>query len=186
MAPTRTTIWLPITSTGLPPSSPDADAHAVAAIRKAADLAQPHGCSISLYPHFGSLLQTVPDALRLLHRVSRPNVGLTFNLCHWLRTEPGASLAETLKSAANHLQIVTLCGADRHGQDWKHLIQPLDRGDFKLPLLLSELRRQKFQGSIGLQGYDVAKNFDITPQESITRSMAAWQNRIATMSIPKP
>jgi hypothetical protein len=107
--------------------------------------------------------------------VSRDNVGLTFNLCHWLRGEPNASLATTLHSAEPHLQIVTLCGPNRSGANWKELIQPLDQGDFDLTGLLLLLDQIHFRGPIGLQGYDVAKNFAMAPQISLARSIAAWR-----------
>ena len=73
------------------------------------------------------------------------------------------------------LTLVTLNGADRDGRDWGQLIQPLDRGDFDIPALLSELRRLGYRGPIGLQGYDVANKFHIEPSENLRRSMAAWR-----------
>ena len=61
--------------------------------------------------------------------MDRPNVGLTFNLCHWLRTDHGKDLDELLREARPHLQMVTINGADKEG-DWDRLIQPLGKGDY--------------------------------------------------------
>jgi sugar phosphate isomerase/epimerase len=175
LASCRSTIWLQINGEGLPASSQDADRQIVDGIRQASVLAKQIGTSVSLYPHYGTLIQTIPDALRIIEKVSRDNVGLTFNLCHFLRGEPHASPADTLKAASPHLQIVTLCGANQRGSDWKELIQPLDQGDFNLSGLLALLDKVRFQGPIGLQGYDVAHNFNIEPQTNLARSLAAWR-----------
>jgi sugar phosphate isomerase/epimerase len=172
---THSTLWLQVNAEGLPPSSKEADTRMVEGVSQAAELARGAGCFVSLYPHYATLIQTIPDALRVVNLVSRDNVGISFNLCHWLRGEPNASLAATLQSAAQHLQIVTLSGANRAGTSWKELIQPLDQGDFDMTALIAELDRIAFRGPIGLQGYDVAKNFNIAPQVSLSRSMTAWR-----------
>jgi sugar phosphate isomerase/epimerase len=82
----------------------------------------------------------------------------------------------TLKLAMPKLALVTINGADREGKDWKHLIQPLDQGNFDLSAFLRRLQTLGYRGPIGLQGYDVAKNFQIEPAENLRRSMAAWMN----------
>lgn len=181
LASMRSILWLQVNGEGLAPSAKEADTQVVEGVRQAAAMASDKGCSVSLYPHYGTIIQTIPDAVRLVTKVSRSNVGLTFNLCHWLRGEPNASLPSTLQIAGPHLQIATVCGAKRGGSDWKELIQPLDQGDFDLTELLTELDRTYFRGLIGLQGYDVAKNFNITPQAGLSRSMAGWR-RISAAS----
>jgi sugar phosphate isomerase/epimerase len=170
----RTTLWLQVIDEELPPSSESADSQIVEGLLRVSGRVKSRGGLVSIYPHFGSLIQTIPDALRIVTKVSQPNVGLTFNLCHFLRGEPDASLADTLRLASPHLQIATLCGADAHGGNWKQLIQPLDQGDYDLSQLLALFKQIGFNGPIGLQGYDVARNFHIEPQENLSRSMAAW------------
>jgi sugar phosphate isomerase/epimerase len=174
LASARTTLWLQVIDEELPPSSQSADSQIVEGLLRVSEMVKRRGGLVSIYPHFGSLIQTIPDALRIVTKVSEPNVGLTFNLCHFLRGEPDASLADTLRLASPHLQIATLCGADAHGDNWKQLIQPLDQGDYDLSQLLALLKQIGFNGPIGLQGYDVARNFHIEPQENLSRSMAAW------------
>jgi sugar phosphate isomerase/epimerase len=171
-----TIIWLPVTSNDFKPSDPDGDSMAVAAVREVADAAAKYGLSVSLYPHFGNLVQRVEDAVRIAGKTGRENVGVTFNLCHWLRTDGPDSMDRVLKLAMPRLSLVTINGADRNGKDWGELIQPLDRGDFNIGGLLAELKRLGYGGPIGLQGYDVANHLGIDPSENLRRSMAAWRN----------
>lgn len=170
-----TIVWLPVSSKDFKPSDPAGDAMAVAAVREVADAAAAYGLSVSLYPHFGNLVEHVEDAVRIADKTERANVGVTFNLCHWLRTSPAQSLESVLKLAMPRLTMVTINGADRNGKDWSQLIQPLDRGDFDLGALLRELQRIGYRGPIGLQGYGVAASFAIEPAENLRRSMAAWK-----------
>ena len=171
-----TIIWLPVTSKDFKPSDPAGDAMAVAAVREVADAAARYGLSVSLYPHFGNLIERVDDAVRIAEKTGRQNVGVTFNLCHWLRTDGPDSMACVLKLAMPRLSLVTINGADRNGKDWGQLIQPLDRGDFDIGALLAELKRLGYRGPIGLQGYDVANHLGIEPGENLRRSMSAWRN----------
>jgi hypothetical protein len=175
----KTIIWLPVTSKELKPSDPAGDAMAVAAVREVADNAAEYGCSVSLYPHFGSLVERVADAVRIAGKAERANVGVTFNLCHWLRTDGPESMNRVLRLALPKLSLVTINGADRNGKDWKQLIQPLDQGDFDVSALLRQLQNLGYRGPIGLQGYDVAKNFQIEPSENLRRSMATWRKLTA-------
>jgi sugar phosphate isomerase/epimerase len=173
-----TIIWLPVTSKDFKPSDPAGDAMAVAAVREVADAAAKYGLSVSLYPHFGNLIERVDDAVRIAEKTGRHNVGVTFNLCHWLRTDGPDSMARALKLALPRLSLVTINGADRNGKDWGRLIQPLDRGDFDIGALLAELKRLGYRGPIGLQGYDVANHLGIEPGENLCRSMSAWRDYV--------
>ena len=48
--------------------------------------ARPRNLRIALYPHAQFWLQRVEDAVRIAHALDDSNVGITFNLCHWLKT----------------------------------------------------------------------------------------------------
>lgn len=180
-----TFIWLPIKSKEFGPSDPASDEMAVKAVQQVADEATNSGCGVSIYPHFGQLVQRIADAVRVCEKADRPNVSITFNLCHWLRTDGPASMDRDLKLAAPHLSLVTIDGADRNGQDWKQLIQPLDQGNFDIAAFLRALQRMNYRGPIGLQGYDVANNFHIEPIENLRRSMAAWNKLVAEVRATK-
>ena len=66
---------------------------------------------IALYPHAGFWVERVEDAVRLAARVDRKNLGVTFNLCHWLKVD-GRNLDTSLAQARPYLFLVTINGAD--------------------------------------------------------------------------
>ena len=170
-----TAVWLPVLSKTFKPSDEEADSVAVAAVRQVADWAAEQDLAVSLYPHVGSLTERVSDVVRIADKAGRKNVGVTFNLCHWLRTDGPDSMGRMLKLAIPRLSLVTINGADRDGKDWVRLIQPLDSGTFDVGAFLDELQNLGYRGPIGLQGFAVANNQKIEPIENLTRSMAAWK-----------
>src|SRR5512146_2265859 len=124
-----TLLWLYVTDKRGAPSDTNDDAVAVQALREISDDAKDAGLRVALYPHTGLFVQSVEDAVRLAEKVNRKNVGVTFNLCHWLMVD-GKDLAASLKAAQPYLFCVTINGADAGGTSWKELIQPLDRGTY--------------------------------------------------------
>jgi sugar phosphate isomerase/epimerase len=164
-----TIIWLFITSKSNPPSSPDGDARAVEVVREIADMASASGLRVALYPHTRLWLERIQDAMRIVKKVDRSNVGVTFNLCHCLKVGDGGQIPALLREARPNLFVVTINGADPDG-DWDRLIQPLDRGTFDLSGLLHTLREIDYTGPIGLQLYGVKGD----ARENLRRSMDAW------------
>ncbi len=164
-------IWLTVHSKKHRPQSTEGDDRAVQIIRELAGLCEASGIKIAMYPHAGFYVERVEDAVRLARKVDRPNVGVTFNLCHWLKVDGPKDLRKKLELARPHLLIVTLNGADRDGKTWKELIQPLDRGTFDNAELLRILRELEFRGPIGLQCYAVPGD----KEENLRRSMKAWK-----------
>jgi len=170
MGGTGTALWLAIDGREHPRSSPAGDERAVRLLRDLAQVAEQHGVRIALYPHSGFWMERTDDAVRIADAVGLANVGVTFNLCHWLKVEPGAELGATLDRALPRLFFVTIHGADP-GDDWSKLIQPLDRGSFDVRELLGALEERGYTGPIGLQAYGVAGS----PDENLRRSMEAWR-----------
>ena len=79
-----------------------------------------------------------------MKKANRQNLGVCFNLCHFLILEDGKDLERRLTAAAPHLLSVNINGAD--GGDttkmgWKRLIQTLDRGSFDVGRVLRTLER---------------------------------------------
>lgn len=66
---------------------------------------------------------------------------------------------------------VSINGADSGGQDWKTLIQTLDRGTFDMTAFLKTLAQAGYTGSIGLQAYGIGGD----AHDNLKRSMQAWQ-----------
>jgi len=171
-----TMVWLVITDKNHPPSASDNDDQAVKVLREMAGQAQAAGLRVALYPHAGCYVQRVEDAARLAEKTGRQNLGVTFNLCHWLKVD-GQNLDASLKAAQPYLFVVTVNGADRDGKDWNTLIQPLDRGSYDVAQLLRRLVKMGYTGPVGLQHFGV--NGDA--KENLQRSMTGWRKLCASV-----
>ena len=157
------------------PSALDADDYVLGQIRALADVAQAHGIRVALYPHSGFWLARVDDALRVAEKLNRPDIGVTFNLCHWLKVE-GAERdpVPVLRAALPRLMFVTISGADTgdtKAMGWDRLIQPLDAGTYDLGAFVRTLRTVGYTGPVGFQGYNIKGE----PRAILTRSIAAWR-----------
>jgi len=165
-----TLLWIYITANSGRPFNSSDEAVAVQALRRVSAYAEAAGLRVALYPHAGFFVQRVEDAVRLASEVGRKNVGVTFNLCHWLMVD-GKDLAATLKAARPYLLCVTLNGADVGGTSWDRLIQPLDRGTYDVSQLLVSLQKMRYTGPIGLQHYGIPGD----ARENLEHSMAGWK-----------
>ncbi|MCP4611525.1 MAG: DUF1080 domain-containing protein [Planctomycetes bacterium] len=163
-------LWLFMQSKKLKPSQPEGDARAVKIIREISDMAAEVGLRVALYPHHAFWLEKVEDTIRVAKKVDRKNVGVTFNLCHWLRTEDEKNMRSLIISAMPHLFVVSINGADSGGKDWKQLIQTLDRGTFNVGRFLRTLTRAGYTGPIGFQGYGIGGD----AYDNLKRTMDAW------------
>ena len=171
LAGRETCVWLYVLSRKHKPSSETGDDRAVQIIRELSDLCQASGIRIALYPHTGFYVQRVEDAVRVAKKVDRKNVGVTFNLCHWLKVDGPEDLKARLELARPYLFLVTINGADRDGKSWDRLIQTLDRGTLDNVVLLKMLKDLGYTGPIGLQCYAVPGD----KVENLKRSVAAWR-----------
>ena len=156
-------------------SSAAADAFVIPQVRAIADVAKANGVRVALYPHAGFWLARVEDAMRVADQLDRPDVGVTFNLCHWLKVEGGErDPVPVLKAALPRLMFVTISGADAgdtRTMGWDRLIQPLDSGTYDLRGFVRRLRALGYTGPVGFQGY----NIKAEPRDVLTRSIAAWR-----------
>ncbi len=167
----NTMLWLFVLSKKFKPSQTEGDGRAVKVIQEISDMADEAGLRVALYPHTGFWLEKVEDAIRVAKKVDRKNVGITFNLCHWLRTEDEKNMRSLIISAMPHLFVVSINGADSGGKDWKQLIQTLDRGTFNIGRFLRTLNRSGYTGPIGFQGYGIGGD----AHDNLRRTMEAWR-----------
>ena len=157
------------------------DAGAVELLREIAGLARPLGVRVVLYPHVGDWLEKVDDAIRVADKVDRPNVGVMFNLCHFLKTGDEKDLPAVLAKAGPRLMAVSIngspTGADvRAGKGaW---IAPLDEGGFDMASLLRTLQAVGYKGPVGLQCYGIGGD----AREHLARSMTAWRKLRASLA----
>ena len=166
----ETMLWLHVQSNKYKPSSPEGDEVGVEALRELADLAQAANLKIALYPHAGCWVERVDDGVRLAHKAGRKNLGVTFNLCHWLKVD-GRDLESTLRQAMPCLFVATINGADQGGTDWSQLIRPLDQGSYDVSRVLSWLIKLGYTGPIGLQHYGIGGS----AEDNLKRSMEGWR-----------
>jgi len=127
---------------------------------------------VVLYPHKGFYLATAEQALALVGRVERANVGLTVNLCHELAAGNGARLPEIIRKVAPLLELVSINGAtDRPAGNWDDYIKVLGEGTYDVPAILRTLTEINYTGPIGLQFYGVKGE----PKANLGKAMRAWK-----------
>lgn len=175
----ETVIWAAVL--GGKPSAEDSDDRAVALLREIAERAEQSGLRVALYPHVKFYAQSVADCLRLVKKAERKNLGLTFNLCHFLKLDDEKNIEATLREVAPHLFSVSINGADTgdtRRMGWNRLIQRLDRGSFDTAPVLRQLKRIGYEGPIGLQCYAVPGDI----RDNLSGSIAAWRKLVARVN----
>lgn len=171
LAGTGTIIWVQIKG------SDGGDAKAVQILKRLGRQAVDAGLNIAIYPHDGHYTETTPHAVRIVKKVHRSNVGVSFNLCHSLKAGNAEQIPEILSEAAPHLMLVQISGARKESgnwadQGWGQLIRPLDDSTLDLQLYLDHLDRIGYVGPVCLMPYGI----DLPPKEHLTRSMSAWKS----------
>ena len=152
------------------PSAARADSRATDLIKRVCDTGSALGLPVSLYPHTNFWMERVEDAIRLMMRINRPDLGITFNLHHWLATD-GEHLEHRLDLALPRLFEVTLNGATKH--DHRNAdIHPLDTGTYDLFPALCLLARKGYAGPMTLQQWAVKGDV----YALLKRSMAGYKD----------
>ena len=168
---------------GMKPSDPAGDERAVSIIREISDLGKDSGAQFLLYPHTDFWMERIEDCIRVADKVNRPDVGVMFNLCHWLRVSKDRDYVTPLKKAMPRLMAVSINGADEQDTKpgWENYIQPLGHGDFDVAKLLQTLKQLGFNGPIGLQCYGIGGD----TRDHLQESMVAWRKLKPAAEPPK-
>ena len=116
-------------------------------VRRISEAAGEKGLKVALYPHHGHAVATIPQAMELIEKVDDSNLGVMFNLCHFLRGEDVADLEKVIVGAGDKLLAVSVSGADADGEDWRALIKPLGEGDFLLVRVTKGVRKSRLRGT---------------------------------------
>jgi sugar phosphate isomerase/epimerase len=181
-----TALWLAVAKINrdnkpLPAGAAGGDDIAAERLREIADYAAARGVKVALYPHTGHWFEHFEAALAMANRLQHPAVGVTFNLCHWLKVEGSArDPAPLLKAAQPRLMFVTINGADTgdtKAMTWNRLILPLGEGSYDVAGFLQKVRAAGFTGPIGFQGYGIKA----PPREVLARTMEAWKQMQAEL-----
>jgi len=182
----HTVLWLALQKVQtdgkpFPKSSPEADEIAQAKIREIADYAKSRDVRVALYPHTGLWIEKVEDAIRVADKINREDVGVTFNLCHWLKVEGSErDPLPVLKAALPRLMFVTINGAetgDTKSMGWDRLIQPLGSGSYDVAAFLKKVRAAGYTGPIGFQGFGIKED----PRAVLAKTIDWWRD-----NTPKP
>ena len=160
------------------PNSPEGDSEAIKLLQLISMWSKKAGLQVAIYPHYSFYVERTDHALQLAQKVNRKNVGLSFNLCHWLAT---TSLAERtdlknhLKELKPYLKMITISGASDIISQKKAIfddyILPLGTGSFDTyDLLKYMVKTIKYKNPIGVQCYNIKGN---KPQ-LIKNTMMVW------------
>ncbi len=163
-----TVVWVALQGEG---AGAGAEERTIQAVDRISALAARSNLRVALYPHYGFYLARFRDVVRVAERVGRSNVGVTFNLCHELRSGFDPEFHHLLDSAIPRLYGVTINGADVQGRDWNTLIQPLGRGDYDVTDLVRTITKAGYRGPFGIQCYGLKGD----PGVYLKQSMAAWR-----------
>jgi sugar phosphate isomerase/epimerase len=165
----NTIVWLALTD------AKAADEAAVSVIRKVCDLSADIGLDVVLYPHVGLKTRSSAECERLRKLADRANLGVSFNLCHFLCQDDPAGMEAALKPLAPHLKLVQISGADEippGKPDWQRLIQPLGQGTFDIRRVIRTLDQIGYKGPVNLQCYQIKQ----PASQHLAASMEAWKN----------
>jgi sugar phosphate isomerase/epimerase len=182
--------WFYLTSKQYKPSSKENDAIAVPILQEIADMAAEFGIKVMIYPHVNFWVDNVEDALRVAQKVNRRNLGITFNLCHFLANQgikESEAFIPMVEKVMPYLFAISLNGADKPTEKimqsnnlWEHLIKPLGEGNYNTFHFLNAFIERGFEGPVGLQCYNIKEN----KQVHLKKSMATWkkfQGKLAEM-----
>ncbi|MFD1139506.1 sugar phosphate isomerase/epimerase family protein [Larkinella insperata] len=165
--------------------SAQADSLVMRQLRQMADWARQANVPIAIYPHLGFYVERTDHALRLAQAINQPNVGVTFNLCHWLATTPKADRSDwkqQLTALRPYLKMMTLSGANdvdasalNNGPNgvWNQYILPLGTGSFDTyELVRFAVQDLDFRGPIGVQCYAMKGD----KPTNLRNAMAVWRH----------
>jgi len=153
-----------------------AEEMAVDNIRRVADMAAAKALRVCIYPHINFYVETTADALRLVRKAARPNVGVALNLYHTVAFHLARcgsedfDMARLIADALPRLMLVSINGItlQKNGDAG---LERLDRGDYDLERFLALLNKTGYTGPVALQSYSVKGDLE----ENLAKSMGAWR-----------
>ena len=178
LAGTGGTLWLAVNKVTLPLGlslGPEyGDTVVVPQLRQLVTYARSKGVKISLYPHTGFWAARFETCVRVASKVDDPNLGVTFNLCHWLKVEGSErDPLPLIKEALPRLNFITINGADNgdtQNLGWDKLIQPLGRGTYDVGIFVAKTRAAGYRGPFGFQGFGIKMD----SKDLLKETMEGW------------
>ena len=179
LAGTGSTLWLGVNKVAFPAGvkvGPEyGDTIVVPQLKQLLAYAKPKGVKVSLYPHTGFWAAQFEICVRVVSKVDDPDLGVTFNLCHWLKVEGSErDPLPLIKQALPRLNFITINGADTGDTQklsWDKLIQPLGRGSYDVGAFVAKARAAGYRGPFGFQGYGIKMD----SKELLKETMVGWK-----------
>ena len=168
-------ITLPIVSKLYKNNQLEGDTKLVEMLTPLADYAAAYQVKLAIYPHYLLYCESIQHALKIATMAARPNIGIVFNLCHFLKVEGETQIEAALTQSMPHLMMVSICGADTgdtKNMDWNRLIQPLGAGSFDTYRFVKLIKDKGYQGRIGLQCYNIKTDAAI----ALSKSLNTWNS----------
>ena len=156
-------------------NSEKADKAFVEGIQELADFCKPLNIKIAIYPHVNFYCEMISHSVKLAEMINRRNVGVIFNLCHYLKLEGSERWKKALTEAKPYLFMVSINGADggdTKNANWDRLILPLGEGAFDVYELVKYLKDNDYDGLFGLQCYNIKQDCE----QALTKSMNTWKS----------
>ena len=178
LAGTGSTLWLGVNKVAFPAgvrAGPEyGDTIVVPQLKQLLAYAKPKGVKVSLYPHTGFWAAQFEVCVRVANKVNDPNLGVTFNLCHWLKVEGSErDPLSLIEAAMPRLNFITINGADAGDTrklGWDKLIQPLGRGTYDVGTFVAKTRAAGYRGPFGFQGFGIKMD----SKDLLKETMEGW------------
>jgi sugar phosphate isomerase/epimerase len=144
----------------------EVDKTAIHLLRNLSDLADELGLQVAIYPHLNFYVERVDHAARIAKKANKKNLGLSFNLCHWLATtnmNERLELNKQLRTLSPYLKMISINGANNiissKSNIWGDYILPLGEGDFDVTGLVKYVAIDLgLNIPIGIQCYNLKGN----------------------------
>jgi len=175
-----------ISNRSFPPGSHGADTLVIRILKQLSQWANASGLQVAIYPHNGYYVARTDHAIALTKLVDRKNLGLSFNLCHWLaattRSER-STLQNHLRELRPYLKMITICGANdtitRQQNIWDDYILPLGTGTFDTYALVKYcVKDLKLRVPIGVQCYNIKTN----KYNLVKNTMRVWKQYLKILN----
>ncbi len=153
----ETMLWVSPSSKKYGLSDPAGDEAGVAMLQKICDLAQAENLDVSIYPHCNRWCERTDHCARLVKMAGRKNLGMTFNLYHWLKVEGPDNFESKAAAALPYMNCLTINGTRPDAKDVKveDAIMPLGEGDYDVEAFVKTFIQLGYKGPIGFQGYGI-------------------------------
>jgi sugar phosphate isomerase/epimerase len=148
----------------------------IAACRAAADAAAERGVTLAFQPHWGTLAETTEEALALVSRIARRNVGITFEPANLLGAGDDAGPA-AIARLAPHLVNVYLSSIRFHDAG-EHRFPTRSRGEQRLSYVAlddpSGVAMAPLIGALRAAGYDgwITSHQPLRPGQTVQEAIA--------------